>query len=213
MRSRNTEIVLGLGFVASCLLGCNPYKNNPASVHDPSTVSLDDYGAPSEGALTRPIACPPQAHDGSIRLAWDTGAPKVEGTCQGGIMVGTWKGYYPNGQKRWEGNLIGGRFEGKFKGFYPNGEKRVEVEINGGLPLGGFKAWWDNGEVREKGDFVGGKRNGCWVSFYPSGQNASKGTYADGERVLTWLTWSEAGVKKKEKLGGSATHGECLITL
>ena len=199
--------------VPAAVLGCNPYKNNAASIHDPSSVGLDDYGAPSGFVVVRPVGCPPGTHDGTIKLAWETGAPKIAGTCAGGIMVGDWTGWYPNGEKRWEARLVDGRFEGTFKGYYPNKEKRVEVPFSGGLPNGAFKAWWDNGEVREKGQLIGGKRNGCWESWHPSGEKASKGTYADDERVLTWLTWSASGVKKKEKLGGDAIHGKCLITL
>ena len=37
-------------------------------------------------------------------------------------------------------------------------------------------------------------------------------TYADDKQVVTWLYWTPDGTKRKEKLGGQPTHGECLIT-
>jgi hypothetical protein len=48
--------------------------------------------------------------------------------------------------------------------------------------------------------------------LHENGQKASKGTYADDEQVVTWLHWTPDGTRSKDKLGGEATHGECLIT-
>jgi len=32
-------------------------------------------------------------------------------------------------------------------------------------------------------------------------------------QVETWLYWTPDGTRRKEKLGGEATHGACLLTL
>jgi antitoxin component YwqK of YwqJK toxin-antitoxin module len=75
-----------------------------------------------------------------------------------------------------------------------------------------MKAWWYNGEKRMEGDFVGGKKNGCWETWHENGQKESKGTYSDDQQVSTWLAWTSSGAKSKQKLGGNAAHGSCLIT-
>ena len=51
------------------------------------------------------------------------------------------------------------------------------------------------------------------MTWHENGQKASKGTYSQGKKVLTWLQWSKSGQKGKNKYGGEATNGRCLITL
>ena len=79
--------------------GCNPYKNNPASVRDPSHLPLNDYGAPDGFMVSRPVSCPSGTQDGDIQLAWDSGAKQIRGRCQGGVMVGEWKAWYATGDR------------------------------------------------------------------------------------------------------------------
>ena len=63
------------------------------------------------------------------------------------------------------------------------------------------------------GKHINGKRNGCWETWHDNGQVASKGTYSNDKAVLSWLYWTPTGEKRKDKLGGEALHGECLVTL
>ena len=81
-----------------------------------------------------------------------------------------------------------------------------------GLRDGSYKAWHKNGKKLANGKYTQGVQQGCWETWHGNGQEASKGTYADGKKVKTWLYWTPAGVKRKEKLGGQATGGECMIT-
>lgn len=174
-------------------------------------IILGRAGIPEfSGAVNR---CPSPNGEGEILKTWDTGQKLVKGTCRGGLMVGEWKAFYENGALEWEAHLDAGLITGTFKSFYANDQKRAVVAFRAGFPEGDFKGWHFNGAVAEKGTYVGGKRNGCWESWHDNGQKESKGTYEDGTKVVTWLYWTPDGTKKKEKLGGTPSHGECLITL
>ncbi|MFO0615598.1 MAG: toxin-antitoxin system YwqK family antitoxin [Polyangiaceae bacterium] len=206
-----TTVAVSLAALVPVVAGCNPYTSTSASVNDPSDIALDDYGAPVTG--NGPIPCPPASNDGAIQFSWDSGAMKVKGTCQAGLRVGTWKGGYANGEDRWKAEFTEGVINGTFKAWYPDGELRVKMEFLNNVPNGTFKAYWPNGETREKGEFVNGKRNGCWYTYYENGKDHTKGTYADDDKVLSWFTWSEDGTRKRDKYGGKALHGECLLML
>jgi antitoxin component YwqK of YwqJK toxin-antitoxin module len=212
MRAR---VVLTLALAAIGVAGataCNPYKGSAASVHDPSDLSFDDYGAPALAAQG-PMTCPDGAHDGDIKYEWESGAMKVKGKCLSNLRVGTWKGGYANGEDRWKADFMEGVIDGTFKAWYPDGELRVKMEYKSGIAEGSFKAYWPNGETREKGEFVQGRRNGCWYTYYENGKDQTKGTYADDDRVLSWFSWSEDGTRKRDKFGGKSIHGECLLML
>ena len=56
-------------------------------------------------------------------------------------------------------------------------------------------------------------RNGCWETYHSDGKKASKGTWSDDVRDLKWVYWSETGDKRKEKLGGEAKHGKCIVNI
>lgn len=176
-------------------------------------VNLDAQGAPNMWQNNPPNKCPSGNGDGDVQTSWRNGEKRFRGECKGGLMVGKWKAWHENGETHWKGELKAGRFVGTFKSWHPNGKKKAKVPYgDNGLRDGTFKAWHRNGELWAKGKFKKGVKQGCWETWHGNGQKASKGTYADGKEVLTWLFWTPAGTKRKEKRGGKATDGQCMIT-
>lgn len=206
MRMRNVVALLAF---ASSMIGCAHYGD--LSTPSGNTIILSRLGIPEFIDSTN--RCPAQNGEGTIQKSWQSGEVLHKGTCTGGVMTGQWTAYYENGAKEWTAYFENGRIVGPFKSWFANDQERAVVTFTNGIPEGVMKSWHINGQLAAKGNYVGGRMNGCWETWHDNGQVASKGTYADGKPVLTWLYWTADGHKRKEKLGGEATHGECLITL
>ena len=191
------------------LTGC--VHNGDLATPSGNTLLLTKEGLPQLGG-GEPMKCPGN-NDGEIQKSWANGEKLHKGKCGGGLMVGDWKAWYDNGAVEWAAHFDAGRIVGTFKSWYANDQERAAVAFIGGAPDGELKAWHQNGQLAMKGTYVGGKKNGCWETWHDNGQMASKGTYADDKQVLTWLRWTADGTRSKDKLGGEASHGQCLITL
>jgi hypothetical protein len=196
---------------ATLLTACpRPHYGPPDTPHG-NDILLDAYGLPA--TPTSQFRCPSQAAgEGEIKLTFGDGKTRVKGECRGGLMVGTWKAWYQNGAKVWEATFKHGVLDGEFESWHPNDQKQAQLTYREGRGQGTFKAWWYNGEKRAQGDFLAGQKNGCWELWHDNGQKAMKGTYSDDQQVETWLSWTASGQKSKQKLGGTAAHGACLIT-
>jgi antitoxin component YwqK of YwqJK toxin-antitoxin module len=197
-------------FVAlASIAGCAHYgdQSTPSS----NTLVMGRAGIPEFlGGTNR---CPAANGEGAIQKTWANGEVLHKGTCTGGLMTGQWTAYYENGAKEWTAFFEGGLIVGTFKSWWANDQERASVAFVQGVPDGTFKSWHLNGQLAMQGKYVGGKPNGCWETWHDNGQVASKGTYANGTPVLTWLYWTADGAKRKDKLGGEATNGQCLVTL
>ena len=197
--------LFGLVMVSGCV------HTGTASTPSSNTLVMSRLGIPE--FVGSPNRCPAANGEGSIQKSWQSGEVLHKGACTGGLMTGQWTSYYENGAKEWTAYFESGLIVGSFKSWFANDRERASVTFQSGVPEGTFKAWHINGQLAAQGKYVGGKRNGCWETWHDNGQVESKGTYADGTPVLTWLYWTADGVKRKEKLGGDATHGQCLVTL
>lgn len=193
-------------------LGCGP-KVVTRSTHHGNELIIAPSGMLHGGHLGKPNRCDSKFGDGDIQLEWPSGKSRVKGSCAAGLKVGKWKAWYNNGAKAWEGQFEDGLIVGTLKSYHPTGKKQATTEFVDGLPHGAHKSWSKNGEVYAKGEYFSGKRGGCWETWHSNGKKATKGTYADGKKVLVWLNWTKTGKKSKQKLGGEATNGKCLITL
>jgi hypothetical protein len=157
--------------------------------------------------------CPRESGDGTYQLTWRNGKKMVKGQCRGGLYAGTWKAWHENGEKMWEVSFDAGRPNGEFRSFWPNGQERVKVGYANGVLDGKFKAWHAGGQMAAVGDYQGGKRAGCWETYFDDGVHESKGAYNNGTKVKSWLYWDRQGGKRREKYGGEATQGACLLML
>ena len=128
------------------------------------------------------------------------------GKFKNGKRVGTWKGYYDNGQISFLGNYEGGKRHGSWETYHSNGHLFRHEKYKDGKPNGEWKsyhyngslrgidnykdgelegnseAYWDNGQLYHRGTYKGGKREGYWVQFFINGNpHISKtGTYING---------------------------------
>ncbi len=194
---------------ASLWAGCR-HKVYPNTRHG-NHLLFNPAGTLHGGHLDGPEKCSRKMGEGKIRLSFRNGKKRLVGHCRGGLRVGRWKAWYNNGALAWKATYRHGLIEGKLKIYHPNDRKLAVLRFDKGALNGRYKAWWRNGHIRAKGKFVANKRNGCWETWHKNGQKASKGTYADDRKVLTWLYWTSSGRKRKEKLGGEAKHGRCLL--
>jgi hypothetical protein len=175
-------------------------------------VGLDGQGLPFLRA-NQVAQCPGESGDGRYVKSWRNGKKQVRGNCHAGLYVGSWSSWHENGRKKWTGRLEGGRFEGTFRSWHDNGVKWVKGTFRGGLKDGWFKFWHDSGQLAAEGEYIEDAEAGCWVQYYADGGPRSKGAYAEGEKVGKWFYWDDQGNRRKEKYGGEATQGACLIML
>ncbi len=167
-------------------------------------LSLDQWGMPLLFG-DQLLECPNNQHDG--RYIRTTGTTKIKGYCESGVAVGTWSATSEDGFN-WKGTLDNGRFVGTFKSWYPNGERRAKGKYEAGKRIGTWKYWHDNGSLSGQGVWTDGKESGCWEAYYKNGERAWAGAYVDGEKVGRWLNWT-AGGKEKQVYGGEPTQGAC----
>ena len=131
-------------------------------------------------------------------------------------MIGTWKGYYPNGNLRVEIEYVNNEgygksyningkleFKGKYeyhnkwdgKGYDENGNIIYEL-INGN---GKVKEYNWKGDLVFEGEYLNGKRNGKGKE-YVKGKLIYEGEYLDGTRKEKEEIKEEIKAVKKEKL-------------
>ena len=195
--------------LASVVGGCA--HNGNLSTPSSNAIILGRTGVPE---FADPNKCPMPNGEGAMKKTWDNGETMFKGKSKAGLMVGPWAAFYEYGAKDWEATFDGsGKITGEFKSYYANDAKRAKVPFKDGAAEGKYEAWHLNGEVQAKGQYVGGKKNGCWETWFDNKQQESKGTYSDDAKVLTWLYWTATGDRRKDKVGGEAAHGQCLITL
>jgi antitoxin component YwqK of YwqJK toxin-antitoxin module len=183
-----------------------------------SAHAVTGVGLNSDGTLLlsadQVVECPRESGDGDYQRSWPSTGKKMEkGKCKGGLYVGTWKAWHENGEKMWEVSFDAGRPNGELHSWWPNGQDHAKAQYANGLLDGKYKGWHQSGKVSAEGSYRGGKRAGCWETSFDSGEHESKGDYNDGNKVKTWLFWDRQGHKRKEKYGGQATEGGCMILL
>lgn len=209
MRTFN-PVFLSIALIALPLgAGCR-HVAGPGVRHG-NDLLFNPAGLLHPGHLQGPMKCARKLGEGKIRLTFPNGKKRLVGHCRGGLRVGHWKAYYNNGAVAWKATYENGRFVGTLKIYHPNDRKLAVMRFQDGALNGSYKAWWRNGKLRAKGSFVANKRNGCWETWHQNGQKASKGTYSDDQKVLSWVYWTASGAKRKDKLGGEALHGRCLL--
>lgn len=177
-----------------------------------SVIVLGQSGLPQFPQTAQ--RCPNGLGDGAVQLTWQsTGEKRFKGRCEEGLMVGEWKAYFENGALEWKATFVRGFLAGDFHSWHANDAKHVKAKFVDGLAEGLFESWHITGEKAARGTLNRGEKNGCWETWHDNGKHESKGTWSEGKQVKTWLYWTRDGERRKEKLGGEALHGECLLTL
>jgi hypothetical protein len=84
-----------------------------------------------------------------------------QGSFKNGKKVGSWIGYFDNGQLYSKGTYKDGKYDGAWVGYY------------------------DYGQLRYKGPYKNGKEDGPWVFYYENGNVNEKvtGTFRNGVKV------------------------------
>ena len=137
-----------------------------------------------------------------------------------GRKIGSWKDYYPGGERRANGSYLNnlksgpwtyyfikggieqkGRFErGRFQGlwlwYYPNGNTWREESYFNGREDGLYIEYDRNGKILTKGDYISGERDGEWM--YQVGDHEERGTYVIGLREGVWKYFFRDGQQKYE---------------
>ncbi len=121
--------------------------------------------------------------------------------------TGLWIAYADNGMRVSEGRFAGGVKIGLWREWHPNGELASEghhADANAASPnrpgqrIGRWRYGHPNGRAMALGAWIADERTGPWTEWFANGQKRSEGRYLDGERVGTWRFWYESGTLERE---------------
>jgi antitoxin component YwqK of YwqJK toxin-antitoxin module len=84
---------------------------------------------------------------------------------------------------------------GTWRFWYPNGEKMKEFSYKDGILDGSFSKWNEDGQLLTQQHYSLGKWNGTWLQFYhPPGHLKEERHYEDGKPVGIWSKWASSGL-------------------
>lgn len=132
---------------------------------------------------------------------------QAEYTLKNGLLNGTLKSYYQNGNLKKTGNYINGKENGLFKEYNEDGSINIEYSMKDGVMNGAFKTYYENGQVKKIGSFLNGKGNGNFKEYAENGD--LEVTYSKiNDEYNGLLTIYEAGkVAKKINYKNGARDG------
>ena len=88
---------------------------------------------------------------------------------------------------------------GTWRSWYPNGEKMKEFSYKDGILDGSFSKWNEDGQLLTQQHYSLGKWNGTWLQFYqPPGHLKEERHYQDGKPVGIWSKWASSGLMTKK---------------
>lgn len=133
---------------------------------------------------------------GSWKDYYPTGEKKAQGNFLDNRQSGSWTYYFINGGIEQKGRFERGRFHGLWLWYYPNGNTWREESYFNGREDGIFIEFDRTGKILEKGDYISGERDGEWV--YQVGDHEEKGSYVIGLREGIWKHFYSDGKLKYE---------------
>jgi antitoxin component YwqK of YwqJK toxin-antitoxin module len=142
-----------------------------------------------------------------------------EGRFAGGLPVGTFRYYYPDGKLKTVSEISGDGKSAQTVSYYQNGKKMAEGgyldekkektwyfyrEEDGVLLLeehykagkreGISRAYYENGTVSELVTWVGGERTGTWEQYYSDGKLRLRSAYLSDEKNGVFNTFYNNGL-------------------
>jgi len=139
---------------------------------------------------------------GSWKDFYPTGEKRALGNYKDNRKSGSWTYYFIKGGIEQKGKFERGRFHGFWLWYYPNGNTWREESYFNGRQDGMFIEFDRTGKILEKGDYISGERDGEWV--YQVGDHEEKGAYVIGLREGEWNYFYNDGQLKYE---GSYSQG------
>lgn len=124
-----------------------------------------------------------------------------EGNYKDDLREGTWKKYWPNGNKRSEINFTLGKPHGLYKIFYQNGKLEEVGFWDDGVNTGDFKRYYDSGNMQQNFHFnTKGKRNGTQYYYHENGKLALEVEIVNGQESGVMKRYNDDGELIEEKV-------------
>lgn len=111
-----------------------------------------------------------------------------------GMLDGSYKLFYDNGQVKAEINYKENKEDGESLMYYETGQLAVQQKYKMGVPEGEWREWHDNGQERMVGSFVKGKKEGEHKEYYKEGQVKRIAIYKT-DRMISLEEYDEFGNK------------------
>ena len=91
-----------------------------------------------------------EPYSGWVKMMYDSGQKRAEGTFKDGQMDGLWMRWHKNGQKMFEGTYKDDNQVGLSTGWYENGQKAQEAIFKDTYPHGLWIRWHENGQKQSE---------------------------------------------------------------
>ncbi|MBI5540565.1 MAG: hypothetical protein HY951_10940 [Bacteroidia bacterium] len=119
--------------------------------------------------------------EGSITEYNKEGIVILKGEYVDGEREGIWN--FNNGDNTEEGSYQGGLQNGIWKGWFSNGKLNYQVNFVQGVPDGKYKLYYENGNLREEGIFSMGSKEKNWNKFDYEGNLYLTITYKNDKEI------------------------------
>lgn len=133
---------------------------------------------------------------------------QAEYTLKNGLLNGTLKSYYQNGNLKKTGNYINGKENGLFKEYNEDGSINIEYSMKDGEMNGAFKTYYENGQVKKTGGFLNGKQNGKFYEYAENGWLDAEYTMLNDELNGTLTIYNQNKKYEEKQYTNGALNGQ-----
>jgi tetratricopeptide (TPR) repeat protein len=138
-------------------------------------------------------------------------------TLNGKVYSGPFIDYYLKGYKSGEGIFKDGLLNGSRKMYYPNGNLLQDYHYTQGILDGTAKKYYADGNLAHDGEFISGKEHGLWQMYYPNKQLKQRIAFAHGVPTAEVSMYRSNGKlitvqQIKEGIGVPEKHMMNLVT-
>ena len=119
----------------------------------------------------------------------------IEAKLTNGVLDGTLKAWYENGQLYYEIVFKNGELDGLQRDWYENGQLEFENNFKNGEYDGLVRHWNENGQLFYEGNYKNGEENGLFRDWRENGQLIFERVYKDDE-LISEKCWNEDGTEE-----------------
>lgn len=103
-----------------------------------------------------------------------------------GHKLGSWKGFYPSGERKTTGQYLDNYRTGKWTFYRKNGRVEQTGEYRRGRTHGLWLWYYEDGSTLREEEFFNGKEDGKLIEYDINGNIITEGDYIEGEKEGVW---------------------------
>ena len=133
--------------------------------------------------------------DGTLKAWYENGQLYYEMVFKNGKPDGLQRDWYENGQLEFENNFKNGEYDGLVRHWNENGQLFYEGNYKNGEESGLFRWWYENEQLWSEENYKNGEENGLFRDWGENEQLISERVYKDDE-LISEKCWNEDGTEE-----------------